>query len=127
MAAFTEWEDRTMTANRTEEQRIRDEYETNRQLVKDLETGALTYDDSLPVPELPKATENNVMVVKTFRLPMRLDEQLKAIAERRGVDVSALLRDWVAEMVAADSADVPVSLADVIRAVASLRPLPHAS
>lgn len=116
-----------MTENRTEEQRIRDEYETNRQLVKDLEAGAVTYDDALPVPELPNATEDNVMVVKTFRLPVRLDEQLKTIAERRGVDVSALLREWVAEMVAADAADVPVSLADVMRAVASLRPLPRAS
>jgi len=124
-----------MTDNRTEEQQILDDfetnYETNRAIMKAFDAGELIYDDSLPVPELPpEATDeemDNVMIVRTFRMPTRLDTKVRTIAKKRGLDVSALLREWIAEMVAADAADVPVSLADIMRAVASVQPLPDSS
>lgn len=73
--------------------------------------------DELPPPGSP------VMVVRSLRLPFELDRRLKAAAERRGVPTSTLLREWIELELTALEDDQPISRADALRALASLRPV----
>ncbi|GGM52914.1 hypothetical protein ACFFX1_55265 [Dactylosporangium sucinum] len=61
----------------------------------------LTYDDTAPIPELPPAGAP-VMVVRPIRLPFDADQAIQDIAARRGMSVSALLRDWILADLEAD-------------------------
>ena len=73
--------------------------------------------DELPAPGSP------VMVVRSLRLPFELDRRLKAAAERRGVPTSTLVREWIELELTALEDDQPISRADALRALASLRPV----
>jgi len=63
------------------------------------------------------------MVVRSLRLPTDLDQRVKAVAQARGVAMSALVREWIELELAALEQDQPISRADALRALASLRPL----
>jgi predicted DNA-binding protein len=61
------------------------------------------------------------MVVRSLRLPLDLDQRLKTAAA--GVPTSTLIREWIElELTALDN-DQPISRADALRALATLRPL----
>ncbi|CAA9287172.1 MAG: hypothetical protein AVDCRST_MAG41-4084 [uncultured Corynebacteriales bacterium] len=62
------------------------------------------------------------VVVRSLRLPLQLDRRLRAVAERRGIPASTLVRQWVeAELVALED-DQLISRADAARALAAVRP-----
>ena len=73
--------------------------------------------------ELPPPPAEPVMVVRSLRLPTDLDQRVKAVAQARGVPMSALVREWIELELAALEQDQPISRADALRALASLRPL----
>lgn len=47
--------------------------------------------------ELPPVPEGEVMVVRSLRLPVDLEQRVKTIASRRGVPTSVLIREWIAD------------------------------
>jgi predicted DNA-binding protein len=71
---------------------------------------------SLPA-EMTGGIEDTV-VVTSVRLPYPLHQRLRAYAAEHGTTVSVLLRQWIEFNL--DTDDRPVSMRDVIRAVASL-------
>ncbi|WP_405180915.1 hypothetical protein OG225_06925 [Nocardia sp. NBC_01377] len=73
-------------------------------------------------PVLTEADAEEVMVVRSLRMPLELDRRIRAEAEARGVTWSELLRDWAAIELAALSDDQPISRADAMRALASIPP-----
>ncbi len=73
--------------------------------------------------ELPPPPTEPVMVVRSLRLPVELDQRLKAAARTRGVPMSTLVREWIELELAALEQDQPISRADALRALAALRPL----
>ncbi len=73
--------------------------------------------------ELPPRPGDTVMVVRSLRLPLELDQRLKAAAEARGVPMSTLVREWIELELTALEHDQPISRADALRALAALRPL----
>ncbi len=81
----------------------------------------LQYTDE-PAP-LPPRPGDEVMVVRSLRLPLDLDRRLKVAAQARGVPMSTLVREWIELELAALEQDRPISRADALRALASLRPL----
>lgn len=65
--------------------------------------------EPVEAPPLPPA-DAPVSVVRPVRLPYELDAMVKALAEARGVPMSALIREWVAAAVsAAGQAPDPVT------------------
>lgn len=59
---------------------------------------------AIPPPDAP------VTVVRPVRLPYEMDAMVKALAQARGVPMSALIRDWIAAGLAeAGQAPDPVS------------------
>ena len=74
-------------------------------------------------PEIPEDEQSHTaVVVRSLRLPMRLDRRLRAVAERRGIPASTLVRQWVeCELVALED-DQLISRADAARALAAVRP-----
>lgn len=84
---------------------------------------ALTFLDE-PVTDLPPpATAENVKVPRTYRLPVELDQWIATTARAKGVRPSDLVRDLLELGRAAhEQADRPVSLADVLSAIMSVRP-----
>ena len=83
---------------------------------------SLTFGADAPAPPIPDE-EHPVMVVRSVRWPLALDARLKAAAQARGVSMSQLVRDWVELELTALENDQPISRADALRALASLRPL----
>jgi predicted DNA-binding protein len=73
--------------------------------------------------ELPPPATDPVMVVRSLRLPVELDQRLKAAAAGRGIPMSTLVREWIELELTALEQDQPISRADALRALASLRPL----
>lgn len=88
-----------------------------RAFMESLEFGETVSDELLPPRGAP------VMVVRSLRLPYELDRRVKAAAERRGVPTSTLVREWIELELTALEDDQPISRADALRALASLRPL----
>jgi predicted DNA-binding protein len=82
-----------------------------------LEFGEDAPDGELPPPGAP------VMVVRSLRLPVELDQRVKAAAEQRGVPTSTLIREWIELELTALDHDEPISRADALRALAALRPI----
>ena len=60
------------------------------------------------------------MVVRSLRLPLEVDRQLKAAAARRGVPASTLLGELIELELARLEPDQTISRADAIRALAAL-------
>jgi predicted DNA-binding protein len=83
---------------------------------------SLTFGADAPAPPVLDA-EHPVMVVRSLRWPLDLDERLAAAAKSRGVTRSQLIRDWIEIELAALENDQPISRADALRALASLRPV----
>ena len=84
---------------------------------------ALTFLDE-PVTDVPPpATADNVKVPRTYRLPVDLGQWIAATAQAKGVRPSDLVRDLL-ELGRASyqQVDRPVSMADVLSAIMSVRP-----
>ena len=88
-----------------------------RDFMESLEFGADAAEDEVPPRDMP------IMVVRSLRLPSELDQRLKAAAKRRGVRTSTLVREWIELELVALEDDQPISRADALRALASLRPM----
>jgi len=73
--------------------------------------------------QLPPPAGDTVMVVRSLRLPLELDQRVKAAAASRGLPMSTLLREWIELELAGLEQDQPISRADALRALAGLRPL----
>ncbi|WP_159080560.1 ribbon-helix-helix protein, CopG family [Nocardia suismassiliense] len=92
---------------------------------------SLVFDDA-PVREAdvppPMTPGEDIMVVRSLRLPLDMDQSIKAEAQARGISMSELIRDWLAVELAALADDQPISRADALRALAGVRPIhPRAS
>jgi predicted DNA-binding protein len=89
--------------------------------------GEIVMDQSAAVPEAEvpprEMAEQPSTVVTSLRLPLELYQRLKAAAESRGATMGALLREWAELELAALENDQPISRADALRALASVRPL----
>lgn len=72
--------------------------------------------DSLP----PAEGLDNATVPTSVRLPLPLHQKLRAYAEEHGTTSSALIRQWVEQMLTVP--DRPISLADALRALSTLPP-----
>jgi predicted DNA-binding protein len=68
------------------------------------------------------ASDDDMLVVTSLRIPLGLHTRLKAYAAEHGVKPSVLIRQWIELHLAADD-DRPILLADAIRALAALRPV----
>jgi predicted DNA-binding protein len=88
-----------------------------RDFLESLEFGEDADEKELPPRGAP------VMVVRSLRLPFELDQRVKAAAGRRGVPTSTQLREWIELELTALEDDQPISRADALRALASLRPI----
>jgi predicted DNA-binding protein len=88
-----------------------------RAFMESVELGEDAAEDELPPPGAP------VMVVRSLRLPVELDQRVKAAAQHRGVPTSTLVREWIELELTALEQDQPISRADALRALATLRPL----
>ena len=85
-----------------------------------VDTRNLQYVDE-PVPELPPPG-SEVMIARSARIPIELDQWLRDTAERKGIRPSELARELMElgrTMYEAD--DHPVSLAEAMAALAALR------
>jgi hypothetical protein len=78
-------------------------------------------EDQAP-PELGESEAEAVMVVRSLRMPLEMDQRIRAEADARGVTWSELIRDWAAIELAALADDQPISRADAMRALATVRP-----
>lgn len=87
--------------------------------------GGLTIDAEAGEVDLPprELAEQPSMVVRSLRLPLELDQRIKAAAAARGLTFGALLREWAEFQLAELENDQPISRADALRALAALRPL----
>jgi predicted DNA-binding protein len=83
---------------------------------------SLTFGADAPAPPVPDI-DHPVMVVRSVRWPLELDARLKAAATARGATMSQLVRDWIELELTALENDQPISRADALRALASLRPI----
>jgi predicted DNA-binding protein len=83
---------------------------------------SLEFDGDAPADEVPPR-DASIMVVRSLRLPSELDQRLKAVARRRGVPTSTLVREWIELELTALEDDQPISRADALRALAALRPM----
>jgi len=84
---------------------------------------ALTFTDEPPgeVPPRPRAPEE-VKVPRTYRLPAALDQWITQTAAAKGVQRSDLVRNLLElGRDVFEGADRPVSMADVLGALASVR------
>lgn len=71
-----------------------------------------------PAGDVP--APDDLLVPTTVRLTVGQRRRAQAIAAERGIDMTTLIRGWVAEGLAEVETDRRVSLADVRRAIASL-------
>ena len=79
--------------------------------------GEVEYDEAATV-ELPPPPESEPMVMRGVRLPIPLDQQVRAAADRAGVSFSALLREWIELGLTEMQDDRTVPLSAVRRAIA---------
>lgn len=92
--------------NKTKIDELREYYDTH-DTSEELEEA--TYDDT--IAESP-------MVGITVRFPKSALDRVRAIADARGVKVTALIRDLVERAIADEQTDMVVSVADVQRLIA---------
>ncbi|WP_331758421.1 hypothetical protein OG225_40505 (plasmid) [Nocardia sp. NBC_01377] len=82
-------------------------------------TARLQYtDDEVDLPPVPGP--EGIMVSRSFKLPPELDQRIKEAASARGTSYSKLLRQFAEIGLAAEEIDHPISLADALKALASL-------
>ena len=63
--------------------------------------GDLVIDWSAPPVTLPPPSDSDAMVVRTLRMPLALELRVRALAEARGVPVTTLMREFIADSTAA--------------------------
>jgi predicted DNA-binding protein len=100
----------------------RDDFATDDQLDQlalAVAAGNITYTDAPAA--LPPKPDGETMAVYSVRLPTSTAEQLATIARRRGVKPSTLMRQMVEQCLATEADDRPISLADALRALTTLR------
>ena len=56
--------------------------------------GEVSY-DATAAPELPPVPDSEPMVSRGLRLPVSLDQRVRAAAEKAGLPFSALIREWI--------------------------------
>jgi predicted DNA-binding protein len=78
-----------------------------------------------PVTDLPRPDSPEPMVSRSIRLPLALDERIRAVAEARGIGATTLMREWIEKGLAELDHTATVPLADVIRVLASLSQKPQ--
>ena len=76
--------------------------------------------EELSMPDSAGMDPEDVMVVTSLRLPVRLLRQLREQAARHNSSPSEMMRQWI-ELHTAEG-DRLISLGDALRAIASLRP-----
>lgn len=79
--------------------------------------GEVTYDESAPAG-LPPVPEAEPMVSRGVRLPVSLDQRMRAAAERAGVPFSQLIREWIELGLTEMDNDRAVPLSVLRRAIA---------
>ncbi|HET9516535.1 MAG TPA: hypothetical protein VFO77_02285 [Actinoplanes sp.] len=79
--------------------------------------GDVTYDAGVAA-ELPPALDTEPMVSRGLRLPVSLDQRVRAAAERAGVPFSTLIREWIELGLTEMDDDRQVPLAVLRRAIA---------
>jgi predicted DNA-binding protein len=79
--------------------------------------GEVSYDATGTV-ELPPAPDTEPMVSRGLRLPVSLDQRVRAAAERSGVPFSTLIREWIELGLTEMDDDRTVPLAVLRRAIA---------
>jgi predicted transcriptional regulator len=77
-----------------------------------------------PGPDLARPDGPEPMVSRSLRLPLDLDERIRAVAESRGIGATTLMREWIEKGLAELDQGATVPLADVIRVLASLSQKP---
>lgn len=93
----------------------------------------LTFHPDRPVTAVPPRAgdDEDALVPRSVRLPQRLDAELAAIAARRGLAKSDLIRGYLLAAVAADAAqggeDVMIPLSAALRALSGLPHLPRSA
>ena len=87
--------------------------------------GQVQYVDE-PV-ELPPPPEAEPMVMRGVRLPVSLDQQVRAAAARAGLSFSALIREWIELGLAEIEDDTTIPLSALRRAIAHAAQTGHAA
>lgn len=95
----------------------------------------LTFHPEMPLAEdeVPPVLEpgEDVLIPRSFKIPVGLDADLQAISETRGVSKSELIRRYLTAAVAAERAsqgeDVLVPMSEVLRALSQVRGLPRSA
>ncbi|GAA4893556.1 hypothetical protein LX16_1817 [Stackebrandtia albiflava] len=83
----------------------------------------------------PPPEPGEPMVVRSLRLPVELHRRLNAVADRRGIPASTLMRQAIElELESLEEEDQPISKAEAVKLLRMLRPmrglgggLPHAA
>lgn len=116
-----------MSEHDVDDQMLRDAQATvaAEQIRQAMADGTMTFSDYPPgqaaqvLASLPSAEElDNTTVPTSVRLPLPLHQKLRAYAEDHGTTASALIRQWVEQMLAVP--DRPISLADAVRVLSTL-------
>jgi predicted DNA-binding protein len=68
--------------------------------------------------ELPPPPESEPMVMRGVRLPVSLDQQVRAAAAKAGLSFSALIREWIELGLAETEDDKTIPLSALRRAIA---------
>ena len=85
-----------------------------------IDFGAAVSESEVPPQEL---ADQPAMTTTSLRLPVELLERLKAVSEKRGTTMGALLREGAEMVLASLESDAPISRADALRALAGVRAL----
>ena len=96
--------------------------------------GLVFSDETVAEEDLPPlaAPDQDPLVPRSFKLPLRLDRGLEELAKARGITKSDLVREYLeiqyaAELAARRGGEELISRADALRALAALRPLPRSA
>ncbi|WP_146231162.1 hypothetical protein [Micromonospora sicca] len=79
--------------------------------------GEVEYDETAQV-ELPPTADTERMVMRGVRLPVDLDQRVRAAADKAGVKPSTLIREWIELGLTELENDRSVSLSALRRAIA---------
>jgi len=77
--------------------------------------------------ELPAPPESEPMVMRGVRLPVSLDQQVRAAAASAGLSFSAMIREWIELGLAEIEDDTTIPLSALRRAIAHAAQTGHAA
>jgi len=77
--------------------------------------------------ELPPPPESEPMVMRGIRLPVSLDQQVRAAAANAGLSFSAMIREWIELGLAEMEDDQTIPLSALRRAIAHAAQTGHAA